>query len=169
MKIHSRILEEIDFKKIKELLFKDGINEWNYITEESINNQFQLIKEGKASAILAEENEIIGFAILIHEESCLYKFRKYGTLSSTACINDVVVSMSHSGKGIGSKLLNMCISVAGQRELNTVYIERHEENLASAGMMRKAGFQIIDTFYDPKKRFSGSKNTTVLKKVHDKV
>jgi GNAT superfamily N-acetyltransferase len=164
MKIHSRLLEEIDFKNIKELLLKDGINEWNYITEESINNQFQLIKEGKASVILAEKNEIIGFAILIHEEFGLDIYRKYGDLASTASINDVVVSKDHSGKGIGSKLLNECISVARQLHFHTVYIERHEENLASAGMMRKSGFQIIETFYDSKKRFSGSKNTTVLKK-----
>ena len=152
---------------MKELLLRDGINEWNYITEESISYQFQLIRDGKASAILAESDEIIGFAILIHENSCLSKFKKYGDVSSIAYINDVVVNKNHSGKGIGSKLLSRCIAVADHQKCTTVYIERHEENLASDGMMKKAGFQIVETFFDPKKRFTGSKNTSILKKAHN--
>ncbi|KZN44401.1 hypothetical protein [Pseudoalteromonas luteoviolacea] len=41
-------------------------------------------------------------------------------------------------------------------------IERHEENLASAGMMKNAGFTIYETFHDPDKRSSGRQNSVVL-------
>ena len=68
-----------------------------------------MIKDVRASVIFAEENEIIGVAILIYEEFYLDKFRKYESLLSTVCIKDVVVSKDYSGKGIGNKLLNMRI------------------------------------------------------------
>lgn len=164
MNIHSRELKEKYFKEMKALLLRDGPNEWNFLTEESIEYQFQLIKEGNAEAILAENNALLGFAVLIYSEFCPDKLKKYTDLPSIAYINDVVVSKSHNGKGIGNKLLTECISIAKERNFKAVYIERHEENLASAGMMAKSGFEIVETFFDPNKRFVGSKNTSVLKK-----
>jgi len=77
-------------------------------------------------------------------------------------VGDVVVSSLHSGKGIATHLLMECLSEAQNKSANNVLIERHEENLASAGMMRKAGFSIVDTFLDPKKRATGSQNSVVL-------
>jgi hypothetical protein len=41
-------------------------------------------------------------------------------------------------------------------------IDRHEENLASAGMMRKAGFTELRTFVDLQRRDYGSRKTTVM-------
>jgi len=163
MKIYSRALKEKDFKEMKALLLRDGPNDWNFLTEESVDYQFQLIRESSAQAILAESDELLGFAVLIFGESCPDKLEKYTDLPTIAYVNDVVVSKSHSGKGIGNKLLAECISIAKSRNLKAVYIERHEENLASAGMMAKAGFKIVETFFDPKKRFTGSKTTSVLR------
>jgi ribosomal protein S18 acetylase RimI-like enzyme len=164
MEIHTRTLETKDFEIMKSLLLKDGPNEWNFLSEESIEHQFQLIKQNNAQAILAEDGGIMGFAVLILGESCPTKLEKYTDLSTIAYVNDVVVSKNHSGKGIGQQLLAECVSIAKSRNLKAVYIERHEENLASAGMMIKAEFEIVETFYDANKRFSGSKNTTVMRK-----
>lgn len=69
---------------------------------------------------------------------------------------------THRGKGLGCKLLLEAVSLAGGVGCRAVYIERHEENAASAGMMRNVGFEEVDKFYDPQKRSSGSGNTTVL-------
>jgi L-amino acid N-acyltransferase YncA len=164
VKVHSRPLNVADFEQMRKILLRDGPNEWNYITNESIDLQFQLIRDGKALAVLAEDNEITGFAILIFKEACSSKLGQYSDLSTMAYINDVVVNMNYSGKGIGSTLLQKAIELAHKGQCEKVYIERHEENLASAGMMRKASFQIVDTFYDPQKRTSGSRNTSVLVK-----
>jgi len=164
MKVHSRPLNAADFEQMRKILLRDGPNEWNYITTESIDLQFQLIRDGKALAVLAEENEITGFAILIFKEACPSKLGQYSDLSTMAYINDVVVNINFSGKGIGSTLLQKAIELAHKEQCEKVYIERHEENLASAGMMRKASFQIVNTFYDPKKRTTGSRNTSVLVK-----
>lgn len=162
MKIHSRQLNNTDFEAMRSLLLKEGPNEWNYITDKSIDHQFQLIKEGKALAVIAEKTSIVGFAILIMKEACPRKLSKYSILSDAAYINDVVVASSQSGKGLGCQLLRQSIKLAADAVCKNVYIERHEENLASAGMMRKAGFELVETFYDPKKRSAGSRNTSVL-------
>ncbi|WP_220460656.1 MULTISPECIES: GNAT family N-acetyltransferase [unclassified Colwellia] len=162
MKIHSRKLNEADFQAMKVLLLKEGPNDWNYITDESMVHQFQLINQGKAVAVLAEDTNIVGFAVLIIKEACPAKLSKYAVLSDIAYINDVVVASSQSGKGLGSQLLKESIKFASDKQCSHIYIERHEENLASAGMMRKAGFNLVETFYDPEKRATGSKNTSVL-------
>jgi ribosomal protein S18 acetylase RimI-like enzyme len=164
MKIHSRQPSDTDFKQMRDILLNDGPNEWNYITDDSIDQQFQLIREGKALAVLAEENEIAGFAVLIFKQACPAKLSQYSDMSTIAYINDVVVSSSHSGKGIGSRLLQQAVEFARKAQCEKVYIERHEENLASAGMMRKASFQVVDTFDDPNKRPTGSRKTSVLVK-----
>ena len=162
MKIHTRPLTEIDIKQIHQLFLTDAPNEWNYLTQDSIDSQFQLIKDGKATAVLAEDNEIAGFAVLIFKEACPEYLNQYAKLSSIAYINDVVVSKHHSGKGIGSKLLQKAVGIAKDNQCAEVYIERHEENLASAGMMRKADFDIVNTFFDPEKRTAGSRKTSIL-------
>ncbi|MRI32634.1 GNAT family N-acetyltransferase [Endozoicomonas sp. OPT23] len=161
MKIHSRNLTNSDYEAMRNLLLSEGPNEWNYITDESIENQFNLIRSGKAVAVLLEEIKIVGFAVLILKEASPEKLEKYTNISYSAYINDVVVHKNQSGKGFGSKLLCEAINLAKIEGCNQVFIERHEENLASAGMMRKAGFEIVDTFYDPQKRSSGTRRTTI--------
>ena len=162
MKIHSRKLIETDFQAMRELLIKEGSNEWNYITDESIWHQFQLINQGEALPVLAEDTSIVGFAVLIIKEACPDKLSKYAALPDIAYINDVVVASNQSGNGLGSRLLKESINIARNEKCSQVYIERHEENLASAGMMRKAGFELVETFYDPNKRTAGSRKTSVL-------
>lgn len=164
MKIHARALVDADFKQLRDILLKEGANEWNYITDESIHLQFQLIRDGKALAVVAEDVGIVGFAILMFKEACPSTLTKYSDLANIAYINDVVVSMAYSGKGVGSKLLQKAVDIARKAHCTKVYIERHEENLASAGMMRKADFKVVDTFYDANKRTSGSRKTSVLVK-----
>lgn len=164
VKIHSRQVSDADLQEMRSLLLKDGPNEWNYITEESIEHQFQLIRNNNAVAVLAEDNGIHGFAVLIYREASPAKLCKYDNLSAIAYIADVVVSLRKSGGGLGTRLLKKSIELAGKAECTKVYIERHEENPASAGMMRKAGFEVVETFFDPGKRDTGSRKTAVLVK-----
>ena len=88
--------------------------------------------------------------------------KKYCELRQIKFVGDVVVSSLHAGKGIATKLLEKCLLEARNDKIRSVFIERHEENLASAGMMRKAGFEVVDTFFDPKKRAAGSQNSVIL-------
>ncbi|MBE1300152.1 MAG: GNAT family N-acetyltransferase [Alteromonadaceae bacterium] len=155
------ILKELD--ELKTLLWEFGPNEWNYLTPEGINDEFTLVENGSALAIVAtSDSKIIGFAVLIDGESSPTYLQKYCDLQQIKFVGDVVVSSLHKGKGIATRLLEECLLEARNNNIRSVLIERHEENLASAGMMRKAGFEIIDTFFDPKKRAAGSQNSVIL-------
>lgn len=146
---------------MRHLLLTEGPNQWNHITDDSIDHQFELIRNGNALAVLAEDKDIVGFAILILKGACPNKLNKYAQGATIAYINDVVIASSQSGKGLGTQLLKEAVRLASIEKCSKIYIERHEENLASAGMMRKAGFELVDTFNDPNKRTSGTRNTTI--------
>ncbi|KZN48592.1 hypothetical protein N474_24790 [Pseudoalteromonas luteoviolacea CPMOR-2] len=149
--------------ELKALLWEFGPNEWNYLTPEGVNDEFSLVENGNAQVIVATiDAEIIGFAVLIDGVASPAYLEKYCDLQKIKFVGDVVVSSLHSGKGIATKLLEKCLLEAKNHKAHSVLIERHEENLASAGMMRKAGFEIIDTFFDPKKRATGSQNSVIL-------
>jgi ribosomal protein S18 acetylase RimI-like enzyme len=148
---------------VKALLWDQGPNQWNYLTEEGVEAEFALVEQGLAMVMVAVDKEqIIGFAVLMDGEVGLDTLSQYCTLSEIGYIGDVVVSSVYAGQGIATRLLQLCIEKSKQKGAHTVWIERHEENLASAGMMRKAGFQIVDTFYDPDKRSAGSRKTSIL-------
>ncbi|WP_033416388.1 GNAT family N-acetyltransferase [Hahella ganghwensis] len=154
-----------ELDQLKELLWKEGPNEWNYLTEEGVEDEFSLVRDGMASAYIAlDQDQVIGLAVLIDGDASPQYLRKYGPIEDMCFIGDVVVSADYSGQGIATRLLNHCIEDARNNGLKTVLIERHEENLASAGMMRKAGFSLIDTFYDPDRREAGSRNTVILER-----
>ncbi len=152
-----------ELNELKALLWEFGPNEWNYLTPEGVNDEFALVKSGSALVIVAtNDSEIIGFAVLIDGMSSPTYLEKYSDLQQMKFVGDVVVSSLHSGQGIATRLLEECLLEARNNNIRSVLIERHEENLASAGMMRKAGFEIIDTFFDPEKRAAGSQNSVIL-------
>jgi hypothetical protein len=133
------VLEEL--ADVKALLWNHGPNEWNYLTEEGVDAEFSLIEHGTAVAMVAvdsDKDQIIGFAVFIDGTVSPDYLTKYHALNE------------------------LCIKEAKAKQVQAVLIERHEENLVSAGMMRKAGFQIVDTFYDPEKRSTASRKTSIL-------
>jgi ribosomal protein S18 acetylase RimI-like enzyme len=78
-------------------------------------------------------------------------------------ICEVVVHRQFQGGGLGTALLREAITCLIEQGFREIYIERHEENAASAGMMRNAGFMEIATFHDPARRKHGSRCTTVCR------
>ena len=111
MKIHNRDVNEKDLEEMLRLLLKFGPNEWNYLTQESIEREFQQIRDNSAVVVLAEDDEIFGFAVLMLKAACPDDLSKYDELSSIAYICDVVVSQEQSGRGIGSQLLQVAIDM----------------------------------------------------------
>ena len=82
-----RQLTESECDHMKALIFKEGPNEWNYLTEESVNEQMDLIDEEKALAVMARDEEqeindstthtnIVGFAVLILGQACPARLTK---------------------------------------------------------------------------------------------
>lgn len=157
-----------DIESMIDFILLHGPNEWNYLPEDAIGEHIRKISTGEVQAIIAiYDEQIVGFVTF--EKSYLYS--KYhssnGKRNGHWYVGEAVVHKDYVCRGIGTMLLKEAVKYMFERELEYVYIDRHEENAASAGMMRKAGFSIIDTFSDREKRTFGSGNTTICRIKHN--
>ena len=90
------------------------------------------------------------------------KYQQYAKAQPSICVSEVTVHRDYAGQGIGLELLRQTIAGAEALGAMLVLFDRHEENLASAGMMRKAEFAELRTFVDLERRNYGSRKTTVM-------
>ena len=144
------------------LIFEHGPNPWNYLPEAAVRPHLQGIADGSVQALLAErEAELLGFV----SYRMLRDFERYQLAErrgqAQAYICEAVIHRTMTGQGLGSRLLRQAASHLAEQGVHDVYIDRHEENAASAGMMRKAGFVEIESYADPERRPHGSGRTTV--------
>ncbi|VXC73564.1 L-amino acid N-acyltransferase YncA (fragment) [Pseudomonas sp. 8Z] len=72
-----------------------------------------------------------------------------------------MVHRQQAGRGLGSRLLREVVDRLLAQGVRDIYIDRHEENAASAGMMHKAGFVELLTYADPERRPNGSGRSTL--------
>jgi L-amino acid N-acyltransferase YncA len=152
-----------DLATLKTFLFKHGSNPRNHLPGDGVDKEFALITEGKASVIVATDNSaLLGFGIFYHPQALPNKYLQFSGLHQTIYIAEAVVHQAHVGQGIGHKLLTEIINQATKFGASMLIVDRHEQNLASAGMMRKAGFIELATFDDPHRRDMGSRKTTVM-------
>jgi len=167
-KISYRSAASEDIEAMKSLVFEHGPNEWNYLPPEKVTAHLDGIGTGESQGCVAYlQNRLIG---LVTFEIC-NSFARYepamhqGQLHG--CIVEGVVDRQFAGQGVGSRLAQMCKQALRAAGITRIYVERHAENLASAGAMRKAGFVEVETFYDPERRTSGSRETTVSRFTFD--
>lgn len=143
-----------------------GANVWNWLPVDGIAAHMSDIAENKAQAVLAmESKKIVGMVSF-----CVTKdYSRYQTPERIdqphGYICEAVVRADQTGRGLGTQLLEYAVQAMKDRGLREIYIDRHEENAASAGMMRKAGFVELETFSEPARRPHGSGRTTVCRRV----
>ncbi|MBI1806252.1 MAG: GNAT family N-acetyltransferase [Ignavibacteria bacterium] len=148
------------------LMFEHGPNPWNYLPREETTAHLQAVGGGAVFAVVAQEREeivgLVTFCVTTH-------FARYQPAERSNAphgyVCEAVVHRDHSGKGLGTRLLMQALEQLASLGMKEVYIDRHEENARSAGMMRKAGFVEVDVFYDPKRRVFGSKRTAVCQAI----
>ena len=163
--IKFRLAAQDELEYLKVFLFEQGTNQWNYLPEDGVDRQFERLASGVDSALVAVDDKItVGLAIYRQPGDVPGLFSPYITDTNVVYISEVTVHGDYSGRGIGTALLNKIIKQAGELGVSAVVIDRHEENLASAGMMRNAGFIALGSFYDAPRRAVGSHKTTVLTK-----
>ena len=161
--ISYRLALVAELAQLKNFLFAHGPNPWNHLPADGVDQEFDLIAKGKASALIAlTGDELVGFAIFYHPQILPKKYLQYSGSQSAIYIAEAVVHEHYAGQGIGHKLLSLIIDRAPALGASMLLIDRHEENLASAGMMSKAGFEVLKTFLDLDRRDYGSRKTTVL-------
>jgi len=153
-----------ELNELKSFLFEHGSNPWNHLPIDGVDKEFDLVMAGTASMLVAADNrQILGFVIFYHPDSLPSQYLQYAQSQTTIYIAEAVVHKDYTGQGIGHHLLCAVIEQAANFSASLLLIDRHEQNMASAGMMRKAGFELITIYKDPQRRHYGSCNTAVLR------
>lgn len=155
-----------DIAAMTAFIFEHGANQWNFLPEDDVRAHLAAIAGGRTQAVLAEAaGKLIGFVSFMTART-MVRFQsrdRIGYPHGYVC--EAVVHRDWAGKGLGARLLQEAVAQLSAQGFKEIYIERHEENLASAGMMRKAGFAEVATFDDPQRRSSGSRRTTVCRRI----
>ena len=161
MIIRSSLEGELEY--LQAFLVEQGSNQWNYLPEAGVNEQFQRLTLGSDRCLVAVDNEaVVGMAIYRQAGDAPKIFTNFVNLSHVVYVAEVVVHSEFTGKGIGSALMDEIIMIAKKLGAKELVIDRHEQNLASAGMMRKVGFKELDCFVDLRRRETGSQKTSIL-------
>lgn len=160
--IRIRQAQPADIDALCELLLEHGPNPWNYLPEAEVRAHLQAIDTGETLAVLAEDGRgLLGFVSyrLTHDFASHQPDRRRQSLHAYIC--EAVVHRGCAGQGLGSRLLQEAIERLVATGAQDIYIDRHEENAASAGMMRKAGFTELLSYDDPERRNHGSRRSTL--------
>lgn len=151
-----------DIDNLCALILEHGPNPWNYLPEAEVREHLQGIADGAVQAMLVErEGELLSFVsyrLTSHFARHQPETRR-GQLHGYIC--EAVTHRAVAGQGLGSRLLQQAAIQLGEQGVSDIYIDRHEQNAASAGMMGKAGFVEVETYVDPQRRPNGSGRTTL--------
>jgi len=146
-----------------DFLLDQGANPWNHLPTNGVRETFSQVARGEGEILLAcADAEVIGLCIFLLPGALPAKYRQYAQSRTAVYVSEVTVHRDAVGQGLGSELLRRTIDQARILEAQLVLIDRHAENLASAGMMCKAGFIELRTFVDFERRDYGSRKTTVM-------
>ena len=147
---------------LQALIFEHGANVWNYLPEDGIREHLDDIAQGRDYGVLAlQDGHLLG-AVTFGLSTDFDRYLPPQTRGTPqGYVSEAVVRRDWVGQGLGTRLLREALASLSSRGVSSVFIDRHEENLASAGMMRRAGFVEMDTYADPWRHPHGSGRTTV--------
>jgi len=148
--------------EILALIREHGPNPWNFLPDVELAAHLSAIRRGRTQAVVALRDGEIVAVVTFEPSDAFHRYQPSGReIEWQGHVGEVVVHRGHRGQGLGTRLLKAAVSRLLQMGLIEIYVERHEENQGSAGMMRKAGFVVIDVFDDPRRRDVGSRRTAV--------
>lgn len=90
-------------------------------------NFTESLASGHLCKVYADENEILGFAILMPAVDEVH-------------LLDICIGASSQGKGLGKGLLNAVLAIAGELKFARVILEVRPSNVAAIGLYRATGF-----------------------------
>ena len=147
---------------LRALIFDHGANSWNYLPEDGIREHLDDIAQGRAHGVLASQDGHLLGAVTFGLSTAFDRYLPPQTSGTPqGYVSEAVVRRDRVGQGLGTRLLREALAALSAMGVQAVFIDRHEENLASAGMMRRAGFVEIETYDDPRRHPHGSGRTTV--------
>ncbi len=146
-----------------DFLLDHGANPWNHLPIDGVMESFTTVGQGGGEVLLAcDKSRVVGLCIFFYPNALPKKYHQYTQSHPAVYISEVTVHRDYAGHGIGSELLRQTFALVESLDAVMALVDRHEENLASAGMMRKAGFVELRTFEDLERRDFGSRKTTVM-------
>jgi len=164
MQWQHRAANAADIEALLALILEHGPNPWNHLPPAEVTAHLRGIADGSSQVLLAEgQGTLLGF--VSHVRTRRFRSHQPDTRADAehAYICEAVTHRDAAGQGIGSALLRQVVADIEAAGIVDIYIDRHEQNAASAGMMRKAGFVEVATFPDPQRRPNGSRRTTLCR------
>ena len=153
-------------QSLQTFIFEQGANSWNWLPVDGIAAHMRDIAANEAGALLAMDAEQLLGAVTFCSTKDFARYQSPLRLyAEHGYVCEVVVRRDQTGRGLGVQLLELAVQALQAMGLCEIYIDRHEENLASAGMMRRAGFEELETFAEPERRAHGSGRTTVCRRL----
>lgn len=164
MDVLFRMATAQDVEALAACLFEHGPNPWNYLPEGPVRAHLAEIGTGRIEAMIAEADGggVAGFISYQPLSGEFFRYQAEGRLAH-AYVCEAVVNSEFAGRGLGAQLLRAVVQDIRNRGVDDIYIDRHADNAASAGMMRKAGFVEVETYDDPARRPNGTQRTTVCR------
>jgi len=157
-----------DIPALIDLILTHGPNPWNWLPPDDVARHVAQIATGEVDAVVAWVDDAVQGVVTFCETQHFARYQPADRIArSQGYVCEAVVHRDAVGQGWGARLLRAAVDALQAQGVREVYIDRHEENAASAGMMRKVGFDVIDTFDEPAKRPNGSGRTTVCRIVFD--
>lgn len=160
--INMRFATAADCVALQELILRHGPNDWNYLPADGVAQTLRQLAAGSVQGLLAEqEGNLLGIMLFaVNDRYPSYRPADVAA-DKAGFLIEAVVSRDCAGLGLGSRLLLAVCAALRQQGCDWLCADRHQENAASAGMMRKAGFVELGSYDDPTHRWSGSRRTTV--------
>lgn len=149
---------------LQALIFDHGANSWNYLPQDAILEHLDDIAQGRAHGVLAlQDGHLLGAVTFGLSTDFDRYLPAHSRGTPQGYVSEAVVRRERTGQGLGTRLLREALAVLSTMGVEAVFVDRHEENRASAGMMRRAGFTEVETYTDPRRRPHGSGSTTVCR------
>lgn len=160
--ITTRSATAEDIEALCALILEHGPNAWNHLPEADVCRHLEAVAGGATLAVLGEEQgRLLGFVSFRLSQDFARHQPPERAGQAHGYICEAVVHRDCVGRGLGARLLREAVAELWQLGVSDIYIDRHEENAASAGMMRKAGFSELLTYADPARRPNGSRRSTL--------
>ena len=123
-----------DFREIS----YEWLNQYDILESKDIliieNVEQEILNDGGQIFLAKIDNEIVGTASLINIDDETVELAKFG------------VKDSHQGNGIGTKLINKCITVAKKLQNKKIILETVSVLESSIYLYEKFGFEELDSF-----------------------
>ena len=94
----------------------------------------------RSCQIINELRQAHAFLFCAEVEECLVGFANMHIVLESAHINDIAVAEEFRRRGVGTGLLNACISAAAARKCVEISLEVRQKSAAARGLYESVGF-----------------------------